>query len=298
MLRAARSASAVSSPNTIQLEDRVLLSASPGPVVANDATVRTAGVSDLLAPTSTDIKQAAAASANGASVDGLRTAADGLALLDSLIDGVLAASGQAEGACNRLGEDSLIADVDRSIGDLTRVTEAGNIEAGVVVTETSLPQGQELIEPFALEGTSGERADVTLRRELVIIDPGVQNFESLRDLLSGQQEVSRAIELVVLDADRDGAQQIADILAGHDDLDAVHILSHGTAQGLQLGSTWLDAQTIENSHATRSTGGRVRSVTRGTCCSMLAIWPPVTKVVHCWPPLDGGRPRMSRPAPI
>ncbi len=30
------------------------------------------------------------------------------------------------------------------------------------------------------------------------------------------------------------------------DLDAVHIFSHGTAQGLQLGSTWLDAQTIEN----------------------------------------------------
>jgi hypothetical protein len=83
-----------------------------------------------------------------------------------------------------------------------------------------------------------------VRRELVILDPGVQNSAALRDLLSARQEAGRDLELVVLDANRDGVEQIRDILSRYHDLDALHLLSHGTADGLQLGSTWLDAQTI------------------------------------------------------
>ena len=204
------------------------------------------GASDLLAATSVDVEQATVASADQASPDDLRTAADALALLDSLIDDVLPAAEQAEDVHDTSLLDSPIADLERLINDQALGFEDAHLEPHVVLDETVPPQRQGLTESFAVEGTNDETADMTSRRELVILDPGVQNFESLRDLLSGQQEAAPRVELVVLDADRDGAQQIADILAGHHELDAVHILSHGTAQGLQLGSTWLDAQTIED----------------------------------------------------
>ncbi len=64
----------------------------------------------------------------------------------------------------------------------------------------------------------------------MILDPGVQNSAELRDLLLAQQEDGRDLEFFVLDANRDGVEQIAEILAQHHNLDAVHVLSHGTAR--------------------------------------------------------------------
>ncbi|MFM9882760.1 MAG: DUF4347 domain-containing protein, partial [Burkholderiales bacterium] len=121
------------------------------------------------------------------------------------------------------------------IADLARLTGAD------IMANPESPQAA------VAEGDS-ESNTATVRHEVVILDPGVQNFAALRDLLLAQQDAGRHLELFVLDADRDGVDQIAEILARYDDLDAVHVLSHGTAQGLQLGNTWLDAQTI-NSHA-------------------------------------------------
>ena len=79
----------------------------------------------------------------------------------------------------------------------------------------------------------------TTRRELLIIDPGLPNFTALRDMLLAQQEAGRDVELFVLDPNRDGVEQIANILSHYEGLNAVHVLSHGTAQGLQLGDIWL-----------------------------------------------------------
>ena len=101
-----------------------------------------------------------------------------------------------------------------------------------------------------------ESKTAAVRHELVILDSGVQNFAALRDQLLAQQDAGQDLELFVLDADRDGVAQIAEILARYDDLDAVHVLSHGTAQGLQLGNTWLDGQTI-NGYAETIRGWQV-----------------------------------------
>ncbi|HQX52611.1 MAG TPA: DUF4347 domain-containing protein, partial [Planctomycetaceae bacterium] len=87
------------------------------------------------------------------------------------------------------------------------------------------------------------------RHEIAILDSGVQNSSELLNLLATQQENGRDLELFVLDRDRDGLEQISEILSRFHDLDAVHILSHGTAEGLQLGSTWIDSGTIGNYEA-------------------------------------------------
>ncbi len=43
----------------------------------------------------------------------------------------------------------------------------------------------------------------------------------------------------------DGIEQITEALAGHADLDAVHVLSHGTDGAVKLGDTWLTAENLD-----------------------------------------------------
>jgi hypothetical protein len=79
-------------------------------------------------------------------------------------------------------------------------------------------------------------ADEVARRSVVFIDSHVPD---LQGLVAG---VRAGEPVFVLDADRDGVQQIADILAANQlhDLVAIHIVSHGSAGRVQLGSSFLD----------------------------------------------------------
>lgn len=77
------------------------------------------------------------------------------------------------------------------------------------------------------------------RQEVVFIDGQVTNKQQLIDSLAPGTEV------VVLDSNQDGLQQIADYLEGREGIDAVHIFSHGGAGKLLLGSTWIDAGTLD-----------------------------------------------------
>lgn len=68
----------------------------------------------------------------------------------------------------------------------------------------------------------------------VFIDGSIDNLEALcAGIHAGQR-------LVVLDPTRDGLSQIAGALQGVHDLAAIHIISHGAAGRLMLGSTSLD----------------------------------------------------------
>jgi hypothetical protein len=96
---------------------------------------------------------------------------------------------------------------------------------------TQLPES-----PLAITGT--------VRRELVIVDPHVANYQSLvRDLLS-QQSAFRRFDVAVLRADEDGLDQIMQLLGNERGLSAIHFISHGNSGGMQLGATWLDTDTL------------------------------------------------------
>jgi hypothetical protein len=126
---------------------------------------------------------------------------------------------------------------------------AGNDDGQMLVESLGTLTGADTMASTDNTGSAilnGEWSSAAIRHELVILDPSVQNSAELRDLLLAQQEDGRDLEFFVLDANRNGVEQIAEILAQYDDLDAVHVLSHGTAEGLQLGSTWLDAQSIND----------------------------------------------------
>ncbi|MBT8140306.1 MAG: DUF4347 domain-containing protein, partial [Gammaproteobacteria bacterium] len=86
--------------------------------------------------------------------------------------------------------------------------------------------------------------------ELVIIDTGTPDYEQLRDDLLGQMDDGRQIDFVLLDPAQDGIAQITSILHDYQNLNAVHLISHGSDGSLALGNSTLDADTLaENSGA-------------------------------------------------
>ncbi|MCS7468412.1 DUF4347 domain-containing protein [Stieleria sp. ICT_E10.1] len=81
------------------------------------------------------------------------------------------------------------------------------------------------------------------RLELVFVDAGVQDYQSLiADLRSGNEHAD--LEIYLLDARRDGVRQIGEILHGYADVDAIHVLSHGNDGKLRLGNTVLDDRNL------------------------------------------------------
>ena len=93
-------------------------------------------------------------------------------------------------------------------------------------------------------GSDRPYAGEEVRLELVFVDTGVEGYEQLLTDLEGADPVERFLEIVLLDHQRDGVDQISESLREHADVDAVHILSHGSETGLQLGNTWLSGDNV------------------------------------------------------
>ncbi|KAA1257571.1 Serine-aspartate repeat-containing protein D precursor [Rubripirellula obstinata] len=81
-------------------------------------------------------------------------------------------------------------------------------------------------------------------RELVIVDASVENYQSLIDDLLGNEDTTREFEVVVIEADEDGIARLSEILAGQDNLDALHIISHGEDGAFRLGNTWVNEASV------------------------------------------------------
>ncbi len=90
---------------------------------------------------------------------------------------------------------------------------------------------------LAFAGTS-RATEENLAREIVFIDPGVSDAETL---FAG---LRTDLECVRLQPGTDGLAQIATHLSTRRDLGAIHIISHGEVGKIQLGSGWLDAAGI------------------------------------------------------
>ena len=82
------------------------------------------------------------------------------------------------------------------------------------------------------------------RFEVVFIDLRVQDYAQIVADIQQQNTDGRSIEVVLLDTERDGIVQIGDFLGRHQDVDAVHIISHGSAGAVQLGAGLLDFDSL------------------------------------------------------
>ncbi|MGD8643372.1 MAG: DUF4347 domain-containing protein, partial [Chromatiales bacterium] len=105
-----------------------------------------------------------------------------------------------------------------------------------------------LVQPYeeslrSLDQRSAAAAEET-RDELVIVDADTPDYQTLIDDITGRDDGTVQYEVVVLDADRDGITQISEILADRQDLDAVHVISHGSDGSIALGDTELRFDTL------------------------------------------------------
>ncbi|MEM7165399.1 MAG: DUF4347 domain-containing protein, partial [Planctomycetota bacterium] len=93
-------------------------------------------------------------------------------------------------------------------------------------------------------GSNGETAQ-DHRQEVAFVDTSIQGFEQLAADIEASDS-GASVEIILLDSRLDGLQQITDALVQRSQLDAVHIFSHGSGEGLQLGSRWLSHDTISD----------------------------------------------------
>jgi len=78
------------------------------------------------------------------------------------------------------------------------------------------------------------------RTELVFIDGNVTDADALIEAAADKSEV------IILNADQSGIQQITDNLAGRNDIDALHIISHGGSGYFSLGAEIVQTNTLDN----------------------------------------------------
>ena len=129
-------------------------------------------------------------------------------------------------------------------------TKADNAtkEASVAPPTTNAPPSESNLQPA--HSAQQERAliDGTLAldgqtsNEIVFIDSAVEGLENF--LLDHPQA-----DVVLLDAGSDGMEQIAATLEGRTDIEAIHILSHGSSGQLSLGDATFNLQSINGEHA-------------------------------------------------
>lgn len=75
-------------------------------------------------------------------------------------------------------------------------------------------------------------------KEIIFIDTGVEGYAELAQEWAGRGEV------ILIDAARDGIDQVMTALAGRSAIDAIHIVSHGAANSISLGTTTIDQAAV------------------------------------------------------
>nr|MCH9764776.1 choice-of-anchor L domain-containing protein [Alphaproteobacteria bacterium] len=79
--------------------------------------------------------------------------------------------------------------------------------------------------------------------EIAFVDGSLEDIDELL------AEIDESVEIVMLDTTLDGIEQIAAALNGRDDIDAIHILSHGNRGQLNLGTGVLNAETMQGEYS-------------------------------------------------
>ncbi|MDD1605774.1 MAG: DUF4347 domain-containing protein, partial [Methylococcaceae bacterium] len=77
-------------------------------------------------------------------------------------------------------------------------------------------------------------------KQLFVID---KNVDGWRDLLNN---AGLGVSVLILDPSQDGLTQIANAITAYANLDAIHILSHGSVASLQLGSATLNSENLNH----------------------------------------------------
>ncbi|MFW5446606.1 MAG: DUF4347 domain-containing protein, partial [Methylophagaceae bacterium] len=122
---------------------------------------------------------------------------------------------------------------------------SGGIEGILAIESTDTATHQEYdTTADNADSLTSDLAD-SIRQEIVFIDTDVDNYQQLlNDILLQDSDTDRNIEVILLDNQRDGLEQITAALANYQNLDAVHLISHGSDGQVDIGNSSLNADTL------------------------------------------------------
>lgn len=139
-------------------------------------------------------------------------------------------------------EDTTHSDAGDPTAEIPSLSVLYSIDLQELSNNGLSPSGEDLDE-IELSSSPGDKQ--TLYRELVFLDAGVIDGEQLlSDLLRNTDTATTQVYLI--DSNSDGVEQISSVLNSHQNLDAVHIISHGAAGQVQLGSGTLSSRNVES----------------------------------------------------
>ncbi|MEL7038730.1 MAG: PQQ-dependent sugar dehydrogenase [Cyanobacteria bacterium J06592_8] len=75
---------------------------------------------------------------------------------------------------------------------------------------------------------------------LVFVDPSISNYDEL-----ATSSTMQGFETFVLDANQDGIEQVTQILTQRDNVDSIHIISHGSLGSLELGDRSINSGNLD-----------------------------------------------------
>ena len=112
-------------------------------------------------------------------------------------------------------------------------------------TQTTPPPSATPATPFI----ASMQTHNNVRQELVFVDTAVKNYQELLNDIYKQSDAERNIQVILLDNQTDGIQQITQALSQQHNLDAVHLITHGSDGSIDMGNSQLDFQTLINNQA-------------------------------------------------
>ncbi|MFW5451642.1 MAG: DUF4347 domain-containing protein, partial [Methylophagaceae bacterium] len=138
---------------------------------------------------------------------------------------------------------------------------SGGVE-GILAAEVASTATYQDIDANTAQITTDDTDTITsdlttaVRQELVFIDTDVENYQQLlNDILAQDTDTDRNIEVIVLDNQRNGIEQISESLANYQNLDAVHLISHGSDGNVDIGNSLLNTDTLNQNLAQISAWG-------------------------------------------
>ena len=81
--------------------------------------------------------------------------------------------------------------------------------------------------------------------ELIFVDASTDDYERLVTGIENGADTGREFDIVLLDNSRNGIAQITEVLSEYQNLDAIHLVSHGNDTGFRLGGTWVDSSVAD-----------------------------------------------------
>ncbi len=129
-------------------------------------------------------------------------------------------------------------------GVLAQAVLAEEQASAAAAEELVIHEHEKTLLTSPLDSTSETQSDSILRHEIAFVDTGAKDYQLLVDDLLTNQHDDKKIEVILLDSNRNGIEQITEALSEYQNIDAVHIISHGSNGNIQLGNTRLNAGTL------------------------------------------------------